>query len=128
MSNDTPTVPASFDSATLIDGYDLSFDPGDKLNGSLYVCTVRGSGDAEAANVVATLRAAGLWSGEAVKTVADEQRQAYRDGLVFVEARAYGAGKTHVVLARFDHPKFPSDAGRWQAWTACMESGHERLR
>lgn len=124
----SPQPPETFDNASIVDGYDLCFDPGDPLNGSLYVCTVRGSGDALAGRLVAALRAAGLWSDEPVKTVPDEQRAAYRDGLEFVEARAYADADTHFLVARFDHPKFPSDAGRWAAWTACLESTHERIR
>ena len=75
----------------------------------------------------AALRAAGLWSDEAEKSVADEQRQAYRDGLQFVAATAYRDGAGHFLLARFDHPKFPSDGARWDAWLACLDADHERL-
>jgi len=123
MGDSTP--PAGFDTATLVDGYDLTFDAGDKRNGSLYLCTPRGGGVA-AAPWVATLRAAGLWSADAPKQVADEQRPAYRDGLRFVAARAFAVAGGHVVIARFDHPKFPSDAARWQAWIDAIEASCAR--
>jgi len=112
--------PAAFDTATLIDHYDLYFDAGDRANGSLYVCTPRGSPAPDA--LIAALRGAGLWSEEPFKHVADEQRQAYKDGLVFVAAVAYRNAGTHLALARFDHPKFPSDATRWAAWLACCDA------
>jgi len=125
MSSNPAAPPAALDTATIVDQYDLRFDAGDKRNGSLYVCTPRG-GPAPT-GVLAALRAAGLWSEEPEKSVADEQRQAYRDGLRFVAATAYRDGAGHVLLARFDHPKFPSDGARWDAWLGCLDADHERL-
>jgi hypothetical protein len=109
----------AFDTARLVDAYDLRFDADDRANGSLYVCTPCGGPAPE--RLIDTLRAAGLWSRTAYKTVADEQRQAYRDGLRFVAAVAYDGADGEVVLARFDHPKYPSDATRWAAWLACCD-------
>ena len=117
--------PATFDTASIVERYDLRFDAGDKANGSLYLCTARGT--PVPAVALAALRAAGLWSAEPEKMVSDEQRPAYRDGLKFVAAVAYRDGAGHFLLARFDHPKFPSDGGRWEAWLACLDGGHERL-
>ncbi len=54
--------------------------------------------------------------------------QAYKDGLIFVAAIAYRAGPEHVVIARFDHPKFPSDTKRWEAWVDFLDARHERAR
>jgi hypothetical protein len=120
-------MPASFSTQAIVDAYDLAFDPGDKANGSLYLCTLRGSPSVRPDPWITSLRAAGLWSDSAPKSVPDEQRQAYKDGLVFVAAVAYAAPPEHLVLARFDHPKFPSDANRWNAWVAHFDRQHERL-
>ena len=120
----TDQTPAEFNTAVLLDDYDLSFDPADKLNGSLYVCVPRGSAAPKA--VIARLREAGLWSA-GIRNVGDEQRQAYKDGLQFVAAVAYRHDVRHVVLARFDHPKFPSDGARFGAWLDCLDGAHERL-
>jgi hypothetical protein len=108
---------------TLIDHHVLSFDPGDRLNGSLYLGspTVGGTFDVSAA--ISALRAAALWSAAAPKTVAAEQKQAYKDQLQLVEAVAYADG---FILARFDHPKFPSDATRWGEWVAFFDARHAR--
>lgn len=125
MNPPTPTPPAVLNATTVVDAYDLYFDAADKTNGSLYVCTPRGG--AAPQDVIDTLRAAALWSPASAKSVPDEQRQAYKDGLEFVAAVAYAAGAGHVLLARFDHPKFPSDAARWQAWLAQLDRSHERL-
>ena len=76
MNEQAAPPPVEFSSAALIDNYDLTFDPGDKRNGSLYLCTPRGSG-ATPAEWVRLLRGAGLWSEDPAKTVADDQRQAY---------------------------------------------------
>lgn len=98
----------------LVDETLMSFDPGDKKNGSLYVCDVE-KGVAGAA-LVQSLREAGLWSAVEAKTVGDEQKAAYKGGLQFNEAREYAISGHRVVLLRCDHPKFPSDAERWAAW------------
>ncbi len=120
-----PAMP--FSSESIVDHYDLTFDPGDRRNGSLYLCTPRGSTLTPAAPYVEGLREAGLWSQEPPKSVPDEQRQAYKDGLVFVAAIAWRAAAEHVVLARFDHPKFPSDSTRWEAWVDHFDVRHERI-
>ena len=127
MMNDE-VLPAEFNNATLVDGYDLMFDAGDKLNSSLYLCTPRGGDATDALRLLAFLRAAGLWSGDLEKNVADEQRQGYKDGLEFVEAHAFRTEGGHVAVARFNHPKFPSDEGRWRAWVDCIGETYERLR
>lgn len=127
MSAPISRPPAAFTSETVVDHYDLCFDPGDKRNGSLYLCTPRGSSATSPAAWIADLREAGLWSGETPKQVPDEQRQAYKDGLVFVAAIAYVAGSEHIVIARFDHPKFPSDSARWEAWVDHCDVRHARL-
>ena len=121
-------VPAEFNNAVIVDQYDLAFDGGDKLNGSLYLCTPRGSELTRPDGWIDALRGAGLWSDSPHKSVPDEQRQAYRDGLIFVAAVAYRAAAEHVVIARFDHPKFPSDTRRWEAWVDFLDARHERVR
>ena len=120
--------PAQFSSASIVDNYDLSFDAGDKLNGSLYVCTPRGAAASVAEDWHEQLRAAGLWSQQPAKNVPDEQRQAYKDGLIFVAAIAYRTGPEHIVIARFDHPKFPSDTRRWEAWVDFFDARYDRSR
>ena len=128
MSAQLSGVPAEFNSASIVDLYDLTFDPGDQRNGSLYLCTPRRASASTPDEALALLRAAGLWSETPAKTVPDEQRQAYKDGLIFVAAIAYLAGVDHLVLARFDHPKFPSDTRRWEAWVDFFDARYERCR
>ncbi|MEQ8230189.1 MAG: hypothetical protein RLW61_13240 [Gammaproteobacteria bacterium] len=125
MSSFPAAPPPTLDTPTIVDHYDLTFDAGEKANGSLYVCTPRGAAAPD--TIVAALRKAALWSAEPAKVVGDEQRPAYRDGLQYVAAVAYRDADGHVLLARFDHPKFPSDAARWDAWLACLDADHERL-
>ena len=123
MTASASRVPAEFNNAVIVDDYDLAFDPGDKLNGSLYLCTPRGSAATRPDGAIAA-----LWSEVAPKSVPDEQRQAYKDGLIFVAAIAYRAGAEHLVIARFDHPKFPSDSKRWEAWVDFFDARQERAR
>ena len=108
----------------IIDHHVLSFDPGDKKNGSLYIGTPPGSGgNFDVTATLRALRAARLWSDAAPKTVGDDQKQAYKDQLHLVDCIEYDAG---FLVARFDHPKFPSDAARWQAWLAFFDERHAR--
>ena len=64
--------------------------------------------------------AAGLWSADPAKQVKDEQREAYATQMQFVEAVEVHVGGKTIVLARYDHPKFPSSAERFAAWKAAF--------
>ncbi len=109
----------TYSGTALIRESTLTFDGGDKANGSLYLSNPRGA-DAAATAAIGVLRAAGLWSADPAKQVKDEQREAYATQMQFVEAvEAHVGGKT-VVLARYDHPKFPSSAERFAAWKAAF--------
>jgi len=124
MPNSTEQAKVPFSSATIVDNYDLSFDSGDPKNGSLYLGVLRGSATPGAA--MAALRSAALWSDAAPKQVADDQREAYKSGLQFVAAVAYEGPGGELLLARFDHPKFPSDGERWAAWLKVFDASHAR--
>ena len=113
---------APHDGAALIRDCELSFDPGDKLNGSLYVCRAATTKSAATDAAIARLRTARLWSEQPVKLVAEEQKPAYAAQLQFVEAAAVMVAGEALVLARFDHPKFPSSAERFAAWRKTLAS------
>lgn len=99
----------------IIDDYTLTFDPGDKLNGSLYIgCKSVSNEDLQ--NLVEAMRQQQLWSPADFKQVQDEHKSAYKAQLIFVEAKTYIAEGNEWIIACFDHEKYPSDAGRWQAW------------
>jgi hypothetical protein len=107
----------------IIDNCELTFDPGDPDNGSLYLCQ-RGD-DADPATrdrLIAELRADGLWSDETPKQVPDDHRAAYREQLEFIEAARYDVAGAAITLARFDHPKFPSSAARFAGWKAAFDN------
>jgi hypothetical protein len=110
---------AAYSGTALIRETTLSFDGGDPQNGSLYLSTPPGADEAARAAVEA-LRAAGLWSADPAKQVKDEQREAYATQMRFVEAVEVRVGGRPVVLARYDHPKFPSSAARFAAWQAAL--------
>ena len=113
----------------LINHHELSFDPGDPLNASLYVCTARGDAnrDQAASQVLAQLRAAALWSDVAPKQVPDEHRAAYREQLRFVAAASYATPAGTVIIARFDHEKYPSNDERWHSWLATMDAHYQGI-
>lgn len=112
---------------TLIDGYRLIFDPADKANGSLYLAVpLTAPQTLDVAAALKALRDAGLWSAEAEKEVPDAHRAAYKAQLVLVEAVAYRGHSEDFAIARFDHPKFPSDPVRWDAWKTHFDQHHAR--
>src|SRR5262245_61395085 len=103
---------------SIVDDHELTFDPGDKLNGSLYLAERRSApSPLDRAALLAELRAAGLWSTQPEKQVPDAHRQAYKDQMTLVEVVTYRAERGEFLAARFDHPKFPSSAERWSEWT-----------
>lgn len=105
----------------IIDQCELTFDPGDPENGSLYLCQRTDLAEpATRDRLVAELRADGLWSDAEPKQVPDEHRAAYREQLEFVAATRYDVAGAEITLARFDHPKFPSSAARFAAWNAAF--------
>jgi hypothetical protein len=106
--------------AVLIRDNELRFDGGDKLNGSLYLCRPSASSPAAADAGIERLRAAGLWSAQPAKKVEDAQKAAYIEQMIFVESQAITMGGESLILARYDHPKFPSSAERFGAWKKCL--------
>ena len=93
------------------------------LPGRLQHFLDQGSSRLDVAATLGALRAAGLWSDTEAKTVPDEHRQAYKDQLVLVDCARFG-GASGFIIARFDHPKFPSDAERWDAWRVFFTQHH----
>jgi len=111
----------------IIDGYDLTFDPADPENGSLYLCHERnGEKDAQRDRLVGELREQALWSDTEPKQVPDEHREAYREQLEFIEAASYRIDAETVTIARFDHPKFPSSATRFEQWKQTFDQRYTR--
>jgi hypothetical protein len=107
----------------IIDHFELTFDPGDPENGSLYLCQRADHADPDTRDrLVAELRAERLWSDAEPKQVPDEHRAAYREQLEFVAAAEYDVAGAAIMLARFDHPKFPSSAARFAAWQAAFDN------
>ena len=114
-------VTPTWDGPALFRGTRLTFDPGDKSNGSLYLCDPSNGQHAEMVEqAIRVLRAQALWSAQDAKQVRDDQRQAYEAQLVFVEAAEFTCGGAQLVLARCDHPKFPSSADRFSAWKKAL--------
>lgn len=108
---------------TLVDGFELCFDTGDGRNASLYLAPGRGGGHETVAGLaVERLRAAGLWSATGPKWVTEAQRPAYRAQLRLLAAARWRQDDAELLLARCDHPKFPSDAERWRDWIAALDA------
>jgi hypothetical protein len=118
----------SLNKDTLLDEYDLFFDAGDPLNGSLYLCQLRGLISVDLPPLCAKLRSAGLWSGQNPKRVEDSQRETYKRELAFLEAIAFSVGGNTVVIARFDHPEYPSSETRWRTWLSFFDDSYARVK
>ena len=109
--------------ADIIDNHELCFDPGDPLNGSLYLCReLNQSRGTHCDAIIEQLRVSSLWSSETIKEVPDEHRDAYKQQLEFVELVAYKVDRSTVSIVRFDHEKFRSDPTRWAQWKNCLDS------
>lgn len=104
----------------IVHRYELYFDPADPLNASLYVCTPLGASDAAASVAIDQLRVAGLWSAQPAKQVAETQRSAYAEQMRFIACTLMQKAEGELLLARFTHPRFASDEGRWQKWIECL--------
>ena len=118
---------AGHSNESIIDGHELSFDASDPRNGSLYLCEPLGkNGSILTSSLLDALRDAGIWSTDAPKSVPEDHRSTYKEQLVLVETAAYRQADTAFLIARFDHPKYPSDGERWDAWTAFFDSRFEQ--
>lgn len=114
----------SWDGPSIFRATQLTFDPGDKANGSLYLCDPSGGRQSQAIErAIAMLRERALWSAQDPKQVRDDQRQAYEEQLVFVEALEVVVGGARIVITRCNHPKFPSSAERFSGWKNALGAG-----
>lgn len=110
-----------WDGPTVIRTTALTFDPGDKLNGSLYLCDPSGGLQTQALDhAIAILRGASLWSTQLPKQVRDDQKPTYEAQLQFVEAVEIDVVGMQLVIARYDHSRFPSSADRFKAWKEAL--------
>ena len=111
----------------LIDEHTLVFDPADKANGSLYLAIPSETPAAlDVATCLGALRSAGLWSTAPEKEVPEAHKPAYKEQMTFVEAVTYRGSSGEFTIARFDHPKFPSDPARWAAWKTHFDQQYTR--
>lgn len=106
--------------AQLINDNDLYFDAGDSANGSLYLCAVPGTPPAQVETVIDLLRGRGLWSAAPVKQVPEAQKQAYAEQMQYVDSFSFIHGTVALIAARYDHPKYPSSAERFEAWREAL--------
>lgn len=109
--------------ADLIHNHDLYFDGGDKANGSLYLCAALGAAAAPVEAAIARLRAAGLWSADAHKQVPEAAKPAYAEQMQFIDRFEFESAGARLLATRYDHPKFPSSAERWEAWRRELAAG-----
>ena len=105
----------------------MSFDAGDKKNGSLYLCVnpnVQPGTNIDL--VIDKLRAANNWSDESPKTVPAEHKAAYEEQLELLEVVTFRDADSPFLAARFEHAKFPSDGDRWTQWLRILEEHYRR--
>ena len=100
----------------LINQFELYFDGADKNNSSLYLCVDDTLGDASAQRIITALRHAGLWSDATAKTVPAAQKPMYAEQMTFLGYKSGHFEGEVFHVAAYDHPKFPSNPQRWQAW------------
>ena len=106
----------SLSATDLINNFEMYFDGTDMTNASLYLCIDSAVGDSRAQAIIEAMRAAGLWSADAAKTVPAEHKPMYVEQMKFI---GYVSGKTDgkaFHASAYDHEKFPYNAGRWEEW------------
>lgn len=119
LNRSTPT----WDGAAIFRSTEITYDTGDKANGSLYLCDPTGGQQKQIVEkVIGNLRGKSLWSAEQPKQVRDDQRKAYEEQLSFIEAMEFAVDGGTLVIARCNHPKFPSRAERFSAWKNVLGS------
>jgi hypothetical protein len=101
---------------------DLYFDAGDASNASLYLCAPSGTSAGAVEPVIESLRKISLWSQQPYKVVPESHKKDYATQMRFIACTQFRCGSIDIVLARYYHPKFPSDAARWSAWLAAIDS------
>jgi hypothetical protein len=109
----------------IIDSYQLYFDADDKNNGSLYIgVPLDHDGQTSAVEpIVKKMRERAIWSETSLKSVPDEHRSAYKEQLELLDVRSYvDQNNVALIVARFDHQKFPSNADRWSDWLAFFDA------
>jgi hypothetical protein len=112
----------------IIDRHDMTFDPGDPLNGSLYICRALAEPRAEKCDsIIEALRSDGLWSDEDPKDIPPVHREAYKTQLKFVAMQSYKVRDGELMIARFDHEKFPSSESRWESWKSKFDARYTRI-
>jgi hypothetical protein len=114
---------------SIIDQHNLTFDAGDKANGSLYIAEPldQSSPSKSLSAIIEKMQSVGLWSSEAVKVVPDEHRSAYKEQLELLEYVTYRDAQNGVfMITRFEHPKFPSSDERWSQWQTFLDEQYKR--
>ncbi|HSB95586.1 MAG TPA: hypothetical protein VLC91_04025 [Spongiibacteraceae bacterium] len=109
--------------AEIVLHHDLYFDP-DDANASLYLCAPSGTPDSVVEPLIELLRQAALWSPAAQKVVPQAHKKNYAEQMQFIACAQFVIGSTRIVAARYDHPKFPSNAARWSAWLNVLATEH----
>lgn len=109
------------DKHSLINETLMTFDPGDPANGSLYLCDLsRGSEPDKIAHAIRLLKSSKLWSDVSPKQVEEAQKPLYAAQLEMKDI--YVVPASGLILARFDHPRFPSNPNRFEQWKAAIST------
>ncbi len=116
------------DGSSIFDLYNVSFDPGDRTNGSLYICDPldRPSGIV-LDEVVTKMRDARIWSDHDASHVPEKYKEQYKRELVLKEVVTYKTQNGDFLVARYNHPKYPSHDSRWANWLHHFDSQYKRL-
>jgi hypothetical protein len=101
---------------------DLYFDAGDASNASLYLCAPSGTSTDVVESIIESLRAVSLWSQQPYKVVPESHKKDYATQMRFIACAQFRSRSIDLLIARYDHSKFPSDAARWSAWLVAIDT------
>ena len=100
---------------------DLFFDPEEPLNASLYICLPRGKSLAK--NIIGQMRLISIWSNAPEQIVPSSKRDVFKQQLKFIDAHLCHFDAQFIIISRFDHERFRSNAARWDCWKKFFDCG-----
>ncbi len=106
----------SLSSTDLINNFEMYFDGTDMTNASLYLCIDSAVGDSGAQTIIESMRAVGLWSADAAKTVPVEHKPMYVEQMKFIGYVSSKIDGKVFHASAYDHEKFAYNAERWEEW------------
>lgn len=114
----------SLSGTDLINNFEMYFDGTDMTNASLYLCIDSSLSDGDAQAIIESMRANGLWSSDAAKTVPAEHKPMYTEQMEFIGHVSGKLNGKEFHVSAYNHKKFPYNAERWEEWKSFISANY----